>query len=194
MTGAFSPYHDLCQGLQYWPERLNLPANLDFHTLVRSILELRERVKEHIVFSKQDIIQGLGRIDPGTTSQRPQPTITGIRSAESNSAGVQETCGTTSSSFGSPHEGGDTTVLSTKLQMGGHITGQDASQIEATTQTASTTISVVELTSPIAPPNWTEKEKWYILVVTPSVRSLYLETTGVILRDMVSTSAGGEAF
>ena len=50
------------QGLQYWAERLNLPVDPDFHPLARSVLELRERVKEHVIFSKQDIIQGLGRI------------------------------------------------------------------------------------------------------------------------------------
>ena len=61
------------QGLQYWAERLNPPVDPDFCPLVRSILELRERVREHVIFSKQDIIQGLGRIDPGTTSWWPQP-------------------------------------------------------------------------------------------------------------------------
>ena len=62
------------QGLQYWAERLNPPVDLAFHPLARGVLELRERVKEHVVFSKQDVIQGLGRIDPGTTSQWPQLT------------------------------------------------------------------------------------------------------------------------
>ena len=46
------------------------------------------------------------------------------------------------------------------------LIGQDASPIEAATQTASTAASVVKLTSPIIPPNQTEEEKWYILVVT----------------------------
>ena len=182
------------QGLQYWVERFNPPADLGFCPLVRSILELKERVKEHVIFSKQDIIQGLGRIDPGTTSWWSQPNITGIGSKESNSAGVWETHGTTSSLFGSPHERGDTTVLSTKLQMEDQPTAQDASPIEAATQTASATATVVKLTSPITPPDWTEEEKWYILVVTTLVRSLNLETTGVILGDMVTTSAGGGAF
>ena len=66
------------QGLQYWAERLNLPVDPDFHPLARSVLELRERMKEHIVFTKQDVIQGLGRIVPGTTSQWPQPTPTDL--------------------------------------------------------------------------------------------------------------------
>ena len=70
------------QGLQYWVERLNLPADLDFCPLARSVLEQKERVKEHIIFSKQDVLQGLGRIDPGTMSQWPQPTPTDIRSVE----------------------------------------------------------------------------------------------------------------
>ena len=58
----------------YCAERLNPPVDPDLCPLVRSVLELKERVKEHITFTKQDIIQGLGRIDPGTTSQWPQPT------------------------------------------------------------------------------------------------------------------------
>ena len=148
------------RGLQYWAEKFNPPAYPDFYLLARSILELKERVKEHVIFSKEDIIQGLGRIDLGTTNRWPEPTITGIGSMESKSAGVQETCGITPSSFGSPSERGDTTVLSTRLQMEDQPTGEDASPIEATTQPASATASVVELTSPIIPPNWTEEEKW----------------------------------
>ena len=81
---------------------------------------------------------------------------------ESNSAGVWETHGTTSSSFGSLPERGDTTVPSTKLQMEDQPIGQDASPIEAATQTASATASVVEMTSPIIPPDQTEEEKQYI--------------------------------
>ena len=72
--------------------------------------------------------------------------------------------------------------------------GQDASLIEATTQIASATTSGVKLTSPIAPPNWTEEEKKYVLVVTTTVRSLNLEMTSVILGDTVTTLAGGGAF
>ena len=48
-------------------------------------------------------------------------------------------------------------------------------------------MSGVMLTSPIAQPNWTEEEMWYVLVVTTSIRSLNMEMTGVILRDMVTT-------
>ena len=103
------------RGLQYWMEKLNLPADLDFHPLARSVLELKERVKEHIVFSKQDVTQGLGRSDPGTMSQWLQPTITGIRSVESNFTGVWVACGTTSLLFGSLPERGSTTVPLTKL-------------------------------------------------------------------------------
>ena len=175
-------------------ERLNLLADLDFHPLPRSVLELKDRVKEHVVFSKQDVIQGLGRIDPGTMSWWPQPTPTDIGSMESGSAGVWETCVTTSSSFGSLPERGDTTVPSTRLRMEGWLICQDASLIKAATQTASTTASGVGLTHPIAPPSWTEEEKQYILVVTTLVRSLNLEMTNVILRDMVTALAGGGAF
>ena len=50
-------------------EKLNLPEDPDFYPLVRSVIELRERVKEHDIFTKWDIIQGLGRVNPGPTSQ-----------------------------------------------------------------------------------------------------------------------------
>ena len=48
----------------------------DFHPLARSVIELRERVKEHIMFTKWDIIWGLGRVNPGATSQWPQTSST----------------------------------------------------------------------------------------------------------------------
>ena len=85
-------------------------------------------------------------------------------------------------------------VLSTKTKMEDWLTGQDASPIEAATQPASTTALVVEVTSPIIPPNQTEMERWYMLVVTTLVRSLNLETTGVILGDTVNALAGEVAF
>ena len=50
------------------------------------------------------------------------------------------------------------------------------------------------MTSPIAPPDQTEEEKWYVLVVTTSIRRLHLETTGVIFGDMVTTLPGRNAF
>ena len=53
---------------------------------------------------------------------------------------------------------------------------------------------MVELTSPIILSNQTEEERWYMLVVTASVRRLNLEATRVILRDMVTASAGEVAF
>ena len=55
-------------------------------------------------------------------------------------------------------------------------------------------MSGVELTSPIAPPNQMQEEKWYVLVVTASTRSLNLEMTSVILGDTVTASPGGSAF
>ena len=44
--------------------------------MVRSVIELRERVKEHIVFTKWDVIQSLGRVNLGATSQWPQTNST----------------------------------------------------------------------------------------------------------------------
>ena len=57
------------QGLQYWAEKLNPLESPDFCPLVRGVIELRERVKEHVVFTKWDVIQGLGRVNLGATSQ-----------------------------------------------------------------------------------------------------------------------------
>ena len=171
------------QGLQYWAERLNLPVDPDFHPLARSVLELRERVKEHIIFTKWDVIHGLGRIDPGTTSWWPQPTPTDLGRADS----PLSPCVTIS-------ERTYTTVPSTRLQVDNQPIGQDASLIEAATQTASATVSGVKLTSPIAPPDWTEKEKWYVLVMTTLIRWLNFETTSVILGDTVTASSRRSAF
>ena len=82
---------------------------------IGSVTELREKVKEHVVFSKQDVVQGLGRIDPGITSWWPQTTPTNIRSRDSGNAGAQEAHVTTSPSFGSIPERRYTMVTSTKL-------------------------------------------------------------------------------
>ena len=82
----------------------------------------------------------------------------------------------------------------TRLQVDDQPVGQDTSLMEAATQTASTTMSRVELTSPITSPDQTEEENWYVLVMTASIRELNLETIGVILREMVTTSPGRSAF
>ena len=67
------------QGLQYWAEELNLPEDPDFCPLARSVIELRDRVKEHVMFTKWDVIQGLGRVNLGATSQWPQTSSTSFR-------------------------------------------------------------------------------------------------------------------
>ena len=66
--------------------------------------------------------------------------------------------------------------------------------MEATTQTASPTMSRVELTRPITPPDRMEEENQYVLVITSLIRQLNLETTGVDLRELVTASAGKDAF
>ena len=66
--------------------------------------------------------------------------------------------------------------------------------MEATTQTASPTMPRVELTRPIAPPDRTEEENWYVLVVTASIRQLNLETTCVDVGELVTASPGRGAF
>ena len=181
-------------GLQYWAEMLNLPVDPDFCPLVRSVLELKEMVKEHVVFSKKDIIQGLGRIDLGNTSQWPLTTPTDIRIRNSSYAGGQEACITTPPLFGSIPERRHTMVPSTRPQTEDRPIGQDASLIEAATQTASTTTSGVEMTRSIIVSDQLEEERCYVLVVTASIRSLNLETTRVILGDTVTTLPSGNVF
>ena len=61
--------------MQYWAEKLNLP---EICPLARSAIEFRERVKEHITLTKWDVIQGLGRVNPGATSQWPQTSSTSL--------------------------------------------------------------------------------------------------------------------
>ena len=72
-------------------------------------------------------------------------------------------------------------VLLARSKMEDQPTGQDAGPL-------------VKLTSPIVPPDQTEEERQYLLVVNALVRRLNLETTRVILGDMVTASAGGVAF
>ena len=62
-------------GLQYWAEKLNLPESPDFCPLVESVIELREMVKEHIMFTNWDLFWGLGRVNPGAMSQWLQPSL-----------------------------------------------------------------------------------------------------------------------
>ena len=78
--------------------------------------------------------------------------------------------------------------------MDDHLIGLDASLMEAATQTTSTAMSGVELTSPVAPPDQTEQENWYVLFVTASIMQLNLETTSVILGEMVTASPNRSAF
>ena len=60
------------RGLQYWVEKLNLPESPDFCPLVGGVIELREAVREHIMFTSWDILWGLGRVNPGAMNQWPQ--------------------------------------------------------------------------------------------------------------------------
>ena len=214
-------------GLQYWAEKFRLPTHPDYHPWVMSIMELMHTVKEHIIFYKQDILCGLGRIVPdivGWDLAVPwghpitQPTTTDIRGMESKFTEVLEKHGTTPhysdlhirrrshqsnllphllhtppALVGSPPEG-HAMVLPTESKMGDWLTDQDVGFIGAMTWIVPTMASAVKLTSPITPSDQTEEEKQYMLVMTALVRRLNLKTTGVVLRDMVTTSAGGLAF
>ena len=143
---------------------------------------------------QQDVIQGLGRIDPGTMSWWPQPNPTDLGRANSGPARAQEICVTTSPLFGSIPERTYTMVPLTSFKWRTNQLGKIPALLRQPTQTVSATVSGVKLTSPIAPPDWAEEEKWYVLVVTTSIRSLNLEMTGVILGDMVTALPGGSAF
>ena len=118
-------------------------------------------MKEHVIFTKQDVIQGLGRVDPGATSQWPQTGPT---------------------SYGRM----DPPLSPRPTPVGNQPVEQNISFMEANTQTASPTMSSVELTRPIAPPDRTEEENRYILIITILIRQLNLETAGVDLGESVS--------
>ena len=126
-------------------------------------------MKEHVIFTKWDVIQGLGRVNLGATSQWPQPTPTGFGRVDLPL---------------SPHA---SMVPMTRLQVDDQPVEQNASFMEATTQTVSPTMSRVELTRPIIPPHRMEEENWCVLVMTALVSQLNLETTSVILGEMVTT-------
>ena len=63
------------RGLQYWVEKLKLPRNPDLHPLAGCVVELRKTVQEHVTFNHWDVVQGLGAIHLGSTSQWPQTTL-----------------------------------------------------------------------------------------------------------------------
>ena len=61
--------------LQYWVEKFNPPRSPDICSLVESIVELREAMQEHVTFNHWNVVQGLGAIHLGSTSQWPQTTL-----------------------------------------------------------------------------------------------------------------------
>ena len=156
-------------GLQYWAEELNPPENPDFHPLARSVIELREREKEHVMFTKWDVNQGVGRVNLGAASQWPQTSSTSFRRM-------------------------DPPLSPRPTPVGDQPVEQNTSFMEATTHTASPAMSRVELTRPITPLDRMEGENWYIQAVTVSIRQLNLGTTSVDLRESVTASPGKGAF
>ena len=95
-------------------------------------------VREHVTFKHWDVVQGLGVIHLGSTSQWPQATLF-------------------------------IHVLSLLVE------GQDF--METTTHSAST-IPEEDVTRCTTPPSGTEKENWYLLVITASVGQLNLGPSG----------------
>ena len=63
------------RALQYCVEKFNLPRSADLCPLVGSIVELREAMQEHVTFIHWDVVQGLGAIHLGSTSQWHQTTL-----------------------------------------------------------------------------------------------------------------------
>ena len=196
------------QALQYWVEKFRASDHPDC-PLAMSVVELMQSVKKHVVFYKWDLLQGLGRIAPETVNWDPadpkghpitQATITDVGGMGSNS-GRHIVHGTTPSIFGPLPEEETPPVESIALPTAdnvGHtppgLANPPLERDAIVLSTMPTTASVVELTSPIILPDQTEEERWYVLVVTASVRRLNLESTRVVLRDTVTTSAGGAAF
>ena len=66
--------------------------------------------------------------------------------------------------------------------------------MEATTQTISPAMSDVELTGHVTPPDRTEEENQYILVITTSIRQLNLGSADDDLRESSAALPGRDAF
>ena len=62
------------RGLQYWVEKLNPLESPNFCPLAGSVIELREAVREHIVFTNSDLLWYLGRVNLRAMNQWPQPS------------------------------------------------------------------------------------------------------------------------
>ena len=60
------------RGLKYWVEKINPPDGSNFCHLARSVVELKEMVKEHVVFTNWELLKDLGRVDPMAMSQGSQ--------------------------------------------------------------------------------------------------------------------------
>ena len=66
--------------------------------------------------------------------------------------------------------------------------------MDATTQTTSLAMSDVELTKCITPPDRTDEENWYVLVITTLIRQLNLGTADDDLRESVTASPERDAY
>ena len=187
------------RALQYWVEKFRVPALLDYCPWAMSVVELMQSMKKHIIFYKQDVLWGLGRIVPETANWDPevpqghpitQATITDIGGMGSNS-GRHIAHGTNLLIFRPPPEEETLPVESIALPTVDNVGHTPPGLVNPLLErdamilsTVPTPALVVELTSPIIPPDQTEEERQYVLVVTASVRRLNLQSTGVILRDM----------
>ena len=114
------------RGLQYWAEKLNPPESPDLCPWAGSVVELREKVWEHVTFTNWDVLQGLGAVHMGATSWWPQ-----------------------------------TTLFSWVLSL--PVEGQDSMEAADEDSARCTTL-----------PSGTERENWYLLVITASVEQLSL--------------------
>ena len=201
--------------LQYWVEKFRPPVHPDYHPLVMSVVELMQHVKEHITFYKQDILWGLGTQPTATAMGSMEsnsaeawghmmPLLTAQTSTQGDPPLVKLTVMSTMvngrhilPSLADRLLEWDATVFSATPEEEApedRPAGQVINPIEMVAPLVSTMTSVDKLTSPIVPSDQTKEERWYVLVVTASVRRLNLEATGVILGDMVTTSARGVTF
>ena len=126
------------RGLQYWVEKLNPPRSPCLCPLAGSVVELREMVQEYVTFNHWDVVQGLGVIHLGSTSQWPWTTLFSC-------------------------------ILSLPVE------GQDF--METTTHTTSP-FAEEDVTRCTTPLSETERESWYLLVITTSVGQLNLGPSG----------------
>ena len=128
-----------------------------------------------MVFPKEDITQGLGRINIRGVCQWSQTSQTDIGNEYPSCAIVKEECVSAPPPYGSIPKRRHAKFPPAQPQEGGQQIGRDTSFVVAATQVVSFPTPGVDMPGPVTPPNEGEEDKWFVLVVTASLKKLNIE-------------------